>query len=192
MAESTIAATPTFGFTYDTCASPFTANLQAYLDAHSDSGFHYIATGAIVFDNTDSAIPSVLLIQRAASDSMPNLWEIPGGGCDFEDESILYAVARELWEEAGLKATHIGAPVGDPHLFVSRSGKQICKLNFVVQAERNVEGRFEAKLSPEEHQQFLWASQKEVRDERVGDVQLNFAAKELKSTVLLAFDQLKE
>ena len=97
-------------------------------------------------------------MQRSASDSMPNKWETPGGGVDDEDESILHAVARELWEEAGLKSKQISAPVGEPYLFTSRSGKRICKFNFVVQVKADAESRFTVKLDPEEHQRFVWAS----------------------------------
>ena len=69
---------------------------------------------------------------------MPNRWEVLGGGCGDEDESILHGVARELWEEAGFKATCINALVGDPHFFIGRSGKRICKFHFMAQAETGV------------------------------------------------------
>ena len=42
---------------------------------------------------------------------MPLLWEVPGGACDFEDESLLHAVARELCEESGLRARRVEALV---------------------------------------------------------------------------------
>lgn len=178
-------------FTHDPSASPFTSTLQAYLDAHPDAGFQYVGTGALVFDTADQMRSRILLIQRSSSDSMPNLWEIPGGGCDYEDASILHAVARELWEEAGLRAVHISAPLGDPHLFVSRSGKHIGKFNFVVQVEKDGENRMpEVELNPEEHQRSLWATESEIRDGKAGDLQLEFAAKELELTVLQAFRQL--
>lgn len=183
---------PTFDFTFHTSAAPFTAPEQAYLGSHPDARYGYIATGALVFDTVDPAKPRILLLQRSASDSMPNRWEIPGGACDNEDESILYAVARELWEEARLKAKHISAPVGDPHLFTSRSGKQICKFNFIVQVEMNAEGQSVPRLDPEEHQQFVWASESEVRVKKANDVELMFTTPELMATVLQAFDQIKE
>lgn len=183
---------PNFNFTYEPSASPFTLTLQAYLNAHANAEFQYVGTGALVFDKTETTKPRVLLIQRSGSDSMPNLWEVPGGGCDHEDTSILHAAARELWEETGLEAIHISASIGDPHLFVSRSGKHIGKFDFVVQVKKDTEGRFpQAKLNPEEHQRFLWASEDEVRAGRAGDVRLDLAAKELELTVLLAFRELK-
>lgn len=118
---------------------------------------------------------------------MPGRWEIPGGGCDDDDESILHGVARELWEEAGLNAISIGPLVGNPHLFVSRSGKQICKFNFMVDAEKSADGTLQVKLDPDEHQRFVWASEEEVRTKKVGDVELEFTTGDLEATVLEAF-----
>ena len=43
---------------------------------------------------------------------MSNRWEVPGGAVDLEDETILHGVAREAWEESGLKVTAIGPQVG--------------------------------------------------------------------------------
>jgi len=43
----------------------------------------------------------VLLLKRAAHDSNPNLWELPGGGLDH-GENPEEGVAREVWEEANL------------------------------------------------------------------------------------------
>jgi 8-oxo-dGTP pyrophosphatase MutT (NUDIX family) len=183
---------PAFDFTFHPSASPFTASQQSYLSAHPDARYNYIATGALVFDTTNPSVPRLLLLQRSASDSMPNRWEIPGGGCDDEDESILHAVARELWEEAGLKAARISAPVGNPHYFCSRSGKRICKFSFVVQAEPDATGRLVVKLNPEEHQRLVWASEDEVKVKKAKDVELNFTTKELEYTILLAFDQVKK
>lgn len=57
--------------------------------------FDRVAVGAIVF-NTEG---NVLLVQRAAKDTFPNLWEIPGGMVDIKDNTILHGVVRELLEE---------------------------------------------------------------------------------------------
>ena len=122
---------------------------------------------------------------------MPGRWEVPGGGVDDDDESILHAVARELWEEAAISAVSIGPLVGNPHFFFSRSGKQICKFNFLVEA-KSVEGRLDVKLNPEEHQSFIWASEDEVRARKAGDVELEFTTTDLEATVLEAFRTRKE
>ncbi len=86
----------------------------------------------------------MLLIQRAAHDSMPNRWEVPGGAVDDDDPSILHGAARELWEEAGLKAvrfTHIvttekraGEVPG--FIFTNRHGTRFfCRFTFAVEVE---------------------------------------------------------
>lgn len=123
---------------------------------------------------------------------MPNRWEVPGGACDDEDESILHGVARELWEEAGLKATYIEPPLREPHFFTSRSGKSICKFVFVVQVEQGTDGHLDVKLDPEEHQRFVWASQAEVKAKKVGDVELEFTTQDLENTVLQSFGYIEK
>lgn len=123
---------PPFNFTTHASAISFTVAPQTYLLGHPDSKFEYLATGTLVFDNLATDAPRILLLQRSASDSSPNRWEIPGGACDDDDESILHGAARELWEEAGLVPARIGPVVEDVHLFVSRSGRRIGKFIFFV------------------------------------------------------------
>jgi 8-oxo-dGTP pyrophosphatase MutT (NUDIX family) len=171
-------------------ALPFNESQKAYVIKYSDARYNYIATSALVFNTSSPSNPLLLLIQRSSSDSMANLWEIPGGGCDDEDESILYSTAREPWEEAGLRAKSISRPVGTAHFFSTKSGKKICKFNFMVEAEKNSEGRFDVKLDSEEHQQFVWATEEEVQSKQSGKVQLEFTTKHLEKTVIEAFKQI--
>jgi 8-oxo-dGTP pyrophosphatase MutT (NUDIX family) len=187
MPEAENSRPPVYNFTSHPSASPFTSSSQTYLSNQPGIKYNYIATGALVFDYSNYIGPRVLLIQRSENDSMPGRWEIPGGGCDDDDPSILHAVARELWEEAGLNATSIGPLVGKPHLFASRSGKQVCKFNFFVEAEQITKGMLEVKLDPAEHQKSVWASEEEVRARKVGDVELEFTTRESEETVLEAF-----
>ena len=46
----------------------------------------------------------LLIIKRAAFDSSPNLWEIPGGRLEL-GESLVEGVSREVQEETGLTIT---------------------------------------------------------------------------------------
>jgi 8-oxo-dGTP pyrophosphatase MutT (NUDIX family) len=182
---------PKFQFTNHPSVSPFAVPQQTYVSQHSKEKYQYIATGALVFDMNNCQNPRVLLLQRSTKDSMPNRWEVPGGGCDDEDESIVYGVARELWEEAGLKAKYIKPPVGEPYFFNTKSGKEICKFVFVVEAEKDAQGQLKVKLDPEEHQQFVWASEEEVKAKRVGDLELEFTTQDLENIVLQSFQQIE-
>jgi 8-oxo-dGTP pyrophosphatase MutT (NUDIX family) len=183
---------PTFNFIAHPSALSFAVPCETYLTTHFNKKFQYkfIATGALVFDT--STPERILLIQRSARDSMPNLWEIPGGGCDNEDPSILHGAARELWEESGLTAASIGPQVGDGHLFLSRGGKLVYKFSFLVDVEKGEGGKLDVKLDPGEHQKYVWATEEEVRARRVGDVELKFTAREQEAVVLEAFTVRRE
>jgi 8-oxo-dGTP pyrophosphatase MutT (NUDIX family) len=182
----------TFNFAAHPSTSSFAVPYDTYLSTHPGERFRYefIATGALVFDA--STPERILLIQRAAHDSMPGLWEIPGGGCDKEDPSVLHSVARELWEEAGLTAASIGPQVGDGHFFVTRSGKLVCKFNFLVDAEEGAGRKLDVKLDPSEHQNYIWAAEEEVKARKVGDVELKFTTRDQEAVVLEAFRARRE
>ena len=171
----------------------FTVPKHAYLKEHASGRFNAIATGALVLVTEPDSKPRVLLLQRAAGDSNPNKWEPPGGACDDEDPSILFAVARELREETGLEADHMSRTVGDPHYFSARNGREICRLNFLVRVKSELvnDKAATAKLDPVEHQNSVWATEDEVRAGKSGNVVLEFTREEVKQTVLQAFRSFK-
>ncbi|RFU81500.1 nudix domain, partial [Trichoderma arundinaceum] len=86
-------------FAFDESLVEWTVAKKEWLRIHGKH-FNGVATAAFVFD----AQGRVLLVQRAAHDSMPNLWETPGGAVDAGDPTILHGCARELREEVGLVA----------------------------------------------------------------------------------------
>ncbi|KAK0710255.1 NUDIX hydrolase domain-like protein [Lasiosphaeria miniovina] len=167
--------------------------------------------------NSDSAKPPrVLLIQRAAHDSMPLRWETPGGGCDDDDISILHSCARELFEEAGLHATTLGPVVrvgsvsssegihggestkkqahewGEDmggQFFRTRRGKLVCKFYFVagVPEARTAE----VVVDPKEHVGYVWVTEEEVRQKKVqgeeGGLDLEFTTQAQWEVILTAF-----
>lgn len=197
---TTHATTPSFDT--DPSISRFLVPSQTWLSdlgntnhagtVHNDASstpYGYIAVGALTFDRTGR----ILLIQRASSDSIPNLWEIPGGACDDEDPTILHAVARELFEEAGLKATKIGLQVGlgQGYTFLTSTKKVVCKFSFLAEVEIGGEvdekGWLKVKLDPEEHQNYVWATREECKAEKVGDLKIPFTHPEQKKMVLDAF-----
>ncbi|KAF7506559.1 hypothetical protein GJ744_011596 [Endocarpon pusillum] len=181
-------------FNLKPCPSTFHLSIPAQTYLSQDQSEHackFLATGAIVFSAS-----RILLLQRAPGDSMANRWETPGGACDNKDQTILHAVARELWEETMLVARSVGPLVGEGYTFTTRSGKMVRKLNFIVEVERRDDegdggSNFEVRLRPEEHQGFVWATDEEVRACKVGDVEIRFTTPEQEAVVLDAFAVLK-
>jgi len=204
-------------------AQPFTLSPRDFLSRHFPRPGSattrltpfWLATGAIVFDqqwpepllpkDDEAAVlapaspsnrqqPRVLLVQRAASDSMPLRWETPGGGCDVDDSSIVDSCIRELQEEAGLRANMIGPLVKCPasnasravhsgdgqagptpgeaewgehmggHMFLTRRGKLVCKFYFVACVSQDQIAK--VVLDPREHVRFVWATEEEVRSKK--------------------------
>lgn len=183
----------------------------ANLNASSPRPLDGIATGAVIFSkHHDSTLePRVLLIQRSSTDSMPDLWEIPGGAVDA-GETILAGAAREVREETGLDASRITHLVvhdddGDDHddhdgskeglgggyLFHTRRGRTIVKFTFVVE----VESTLDVQLDPKEHQDYIWATENECRTHRANKedsgkkdaVDLKFTTAAQESAILKAF-----
>ena len=132
--------------------SSFNIQVKDYLNSHPTK--HRIVAATLVFSPSNSA--RVLIVQRSATDYVPNLWEIPGGSCD-PDESILAGAVRELWEESGLIATEVLRQVGESTEWVEK-GTVWCKFTFEVE----VEGE-EVILDEEEHQAFHWVTEEECR-----------------------------
>ncbi|KAJ6442163.1 nudix domain-containingprotein [Purpureocillium lavendulum] len=188
-------APPAFNFTFDPTLATYDTPMETYLASHPE--FDAIAAGALVFSREPATgARRLLLLQRAAHDSMPLRWEIPGGACDFDDPSLLHGLARELWEESRLMLRHVSALVtlgiGAPNLgkgsqdgavFFSRRGKRIIKYSFLVEVEEPAE----VVLDPNEHAQFLWATEEQFREGRAADVELNMTTDQQAATIREAF-----
>lgn len=177
-------------FNYEPELKPYAVPEKVYLEHHKPSSFDYIATGAFVFDLSEMERPRVLLVQRAASDSMPDCWEVPGGGCQDTDDSILSAAARELWEEARLETESITHMLGKPHLFSSRKGKKICQFNFLITPKRDPSSGLQVKLNPQEHQKYVWATKENVIARQFGDMLMKFTSQFQEATIREAFDKI--
>lgn len=213
-----------FPFTIHPSSTPFAVPAAKYLSTFNAAqedlnnlNFHtFVVTGALIFDrpiptrsNTspstqkkelESFEPRILLLQRAATDTLPNLWEIPGGTCEDGDESILHAVAREVGEETGLMVSSVGPCAGTGYSFVSTGGRVVRKVNFLVEyqsgsgreGEREGEEGLEVRLDPDEHRDYVWATEEEVRAGRVGGVSLRFTMREQVDVVLEGFRVRRE
>ncbi|TID16853.1 ATP-dependent (S)-NAD(P)H-hydrate dehydratase [Venturia nashicola] len=184
-------ALPTFNFTIHPSTSSFNVPPEAYISNQTKKpDYTAIATGAMTFDA--SSPPRILLVQRAGHDSMPHRWEVPGGGCDKEDPSILFGAARELWEEAGLVAASIGPRVGADHIFGTRRGLVVSRYNFIVEPVMGEAGELNVKLDPNEHEAFVWATEEDIKSRKAGNIELNFTTREAESAILEAFTIKKE
>ncbi|KAM3511331.1 hypothetical protein MY11210_005004 [Beauveria gryllotalpidicola] len=102
-------------YTFDASLASFNISKDAFLAAHPPIA--RVMAAAMVFRRNPSSAsssspPQTLLLCRAATDSYPLKWEVPGGSVDAAaDATLLDAVARELWEETGLTAAHMAAPI---------------------------------------------------------------------------------
>ncbi|POR32703.1 Uncharacterized protein TPAR_07129 [Tolypocladium paradoxum] len=127
-----------------------------------------LIVGAVVFSGDH-----VLLIQRAASDFAPLMWEIPGGTCEAQrDPTVLHSLARELREETGLHLRSIKKFIDEVDFGDDRKPDFTWrKVTFEVEVEEGhgsgqsqSKGAITAavKLDPNEHQNWGWASKREV------------------------------
>ncbi|XWW93352.1 hypothetical protein V2A60_001285 [Cordyceps javanica] len=112
-------------YTFDASLAGFNISKAAYIAANPHIA--RVMAAAMVFrpdpsaapttaassssSSSSSSPPQALLICRAATDTYPLKWEVPGGSVDGTDATILDGVARELWEESGLRAAHMAAPI---------------------------------------------------------------------------------
>ena len=192
---------PPADFTVDPCLSGYDVLFHDYLDKLNETAapkLEGLATGAVVFSTHHPAEEPdrVLLVQRASHDSMPNRWEIPGGAVDA-DETVLGGLAREVWEESGLKVRRFTASVSSGEglaagaVFRTTRGRFIFKLTFVVE----VDGSAAVTLDPHEHQDYVWATEEECRAKLVqrsaegkGPTDLVFTTAAQEEAVMRAFE----
>ncbi|KAK3948041.1 NUDIX hydrolase domain-like protein [Pseudoneurospora amorphoporcata] len=131
----------------------------------------------------------ILLIQRAATDGFPNLWETPGGGVDLGDETLSHALARELLEETGLVLKHVIGLLDQPE-FEGASGEgRYRKLTFLVfvEDEDGLQSHPQVVLNPIEHQDFMWASEDDLRIGFCGEREIKLAYPRQRETLFAAF-----
>jgi 8-oxo-dGTP pyrophosphatase MutT (NUDIX family) len=178
--RSGTATAPSTEFKVVSELSEFQVPAREYIAAHPELNVHGLATGVVVMDGNRA-----LLVQRSFSDSMPGLWETPGGACDDDDASILIGAARELWEEAGLQVESMLGTAGKPWTFKTKSRRLvIIKFTFVARVKRQFSnGEIEVKLS-HEHHDFVWATVDEIKCGRCGDKVLEFTSRDQKQIIM--------
>lgn len=142
-------------------------------------------------------------------------WEVPGGSVDTSDPTILHGLAREVFEETGLKLTRFVRTVGQGIEFNTGPQKRWIKLNFEIEVQGGASGTFTIALSglpgafgtdeayalpesadkilentkiildPTEHQAFKWATKEEVDGWGMDSI----VTPEQRDMMLLAFEQ---
>ncbi|KAL1878583.1 hypothetical protein VTK73DRAFT_7761 [Phialemonium thermophilum] len=159
---------------------------------------------------SEPACDHILLIQRAAHDSFPLRWEIPGGSCDPDDPTILHGVGRELWEETGLLMTAIRSAIGSGDVFFASSFlwglRRVTKYTFEVEVVSAASASEESQssavpesnttvpqvtLDPNEHQAYIWATEEECRTKKKGQMELQFTTRDQEAAILAGFQWQK-
>ncbi|KAH8678197.1 NUDIX hydrolase domain-like protein [Xylariales sp. PMI_506] len=181
---------------------------SVYLAQHRP-GIDTLVVGAVVAHEG-----RVLLIQRARDDYGGLCWEIPGGGCDHDDPTVLAAASRELLEETGLTATGVRALVDDRHWWrdpPGPGGAAYAKVTFLFDVGGSATGAEASSgvrrgshsgsqhlpppkvtLDPKEHEDFVWATEEDVRRGRSGTRDFTWISETSRQTVLKAFAMLRD
>ena len=89
----------------------------------------------------------VLVVKRAEHDTLPGMWELPGGSVD-EGETIIDGAVRELFEETGLRVKDFLAEFEGMD-YVSSKNINVRQINYLVDVYES-----EIKLDPEEHSDY--------------------------------------
>lgn len=154
---------------------PYNVSPNAYLAAHPT--ITDLVVSAAIVNNS-----RVLLIQRAAHDGFPLKWECAGGQVDSTDKSILHATCREAYEETGLLVASGLVDVIDTLEFDGKEGGRWRKITFLaVLSDRETPV---VQLDAEEHQDAVWATEREVIAEKCEGREIVFAYPEQKVLVL--------
>jgi 8-oxo-dGTP diphosphatase len=134
-------------------------------------GITHISTGIVIVNNG-----KVLIVRRTGDDFLGGNYELPGGGIE-PGEDFAYAVAREAFEETGLKVLNI-IDLFNGFDYSTNKKPKVRQINFIVDvAESSV------KLS-DEHDDYKWVSPDEVDEYKMSD--------EIKKSIKAVFRKTQE
>lgn len=162
---------------------PYLVSPAAYLNNEGSVDVtvaHLVASTVVIHSG------QVLLLQRANKNFLPYLWEIPGGKCDTEDETVVASAARELREETGLSSLEVKDVVAR-HEWLDHGEKWKSVIFLMGFANMIPIGNIKVSTVPREHASHLWASYEEVSADKCGDIVLTWASIEHKEAILNAF-----
>ena len=154
----------------DLSLQAFNVPLAQYLSTNPQ--YDRLVVSAFIFDppraklSDSSRQPRILIVQRAAHESSyANFWEVPGGSSDARDPTILHSLAREVFEESGLKMNKVLRQIGDVLEFTTGWGskqKRWAKLSFEIEvAEITDQGAHSSSIA---HQDAYSACQNQAHD----------------------------
>jgi 8-oxo-dGTP diphosphatase len=116
--------------------------------------YQRVGTYGLIFNKEQK----VLIVKRSLTDSMPGLWEFPGGGLEVgEDPKI--AVGREVKEEAGLDVDVIKPVTVISHFQYRKSNKHTIRIVYLC---RMLDEQQEVTLS-EEHSEYQWVNPEDTQ-----------------------------
>ncbi|KAL8737683.1 MAG: hypothetical protein Q9181_001443 [Wetmoreana brouardii] len=176
----------------------------------------FIFTPPLSTHTTSHQFPScLLLLQRTAHDThYPSKWEVPGGSAKEDDPTILHSLAREVFEETGLRLTRLLRQVGEGMKWTTEEKDdatgnikeykwlklsfhievaEIAKPQLIVDAASFYEylSSIPLQLDPEEHEYSTWASEDDigefVENGTVGEGP-DIVSKEQAERMLMAFE----
>jgi 8-oxo-dGTP diphosphatase len=130
-----------------------------------------VATIARVVNIAIVSEGAVLLVRRALTDSLPGVWEIPGGAVE-PGESFDHAARRELAEETGIgsedlvEAIRLTGPA-PPGFHTSRIEVGVFRAS--------VQPRPMVTLRPREHSDHQWARPGQLKDITMMDLNRSLA-----------------
>lgn len=187
--------------------APLAIPLSTWLS--QNPAFANLCVGACIFarpthGESTSATPRLLLVQRASTErGFPNRWEVPGGSAEAEDPTILHSVAREVFEETGLRLKSFVRKIGFEAQFNLGPNRLCKKLSFQIGVVEDVTGDGEflsrlvskscdlirvdaptVELNPEEHRAFKWVTAEELKEWGPANV----VSKDQMQTMLQAFE----
>ncbi|KAF4458176.1 nudix protein [Fusarium austroafricanum] len=194
---------PPLSYTKPPALDAFSSTPDVFRSTHPP--IEHLIAGALVTNPQGQ----ILLLRRAAHDSWPLLWEVPGGCVDHSDDDLVAAAVRELWEEAGLRAKAVKAIVGivpttepmpdDPlekdlevlyDMLVFRADDGVWgKLTVWVE----VESCDDVKIDENEHVEFAWVTEEEaIKNQFKDGKKLEFVSEGVKRNVLQGFRLWKQ
>ncbi|KAF8906812.1 NUDIX hydrolase domain-like protein [Gymnopilus junonius] len=109
-------------------------------------------------DPNKSQAKKLLLLQRAETENVyPLMYELPGGGAEPQDTSLLATVVRETAEETGLSVTRILGIF--PGFEYETSKSKAIQFKFLVEVDRAPDTTINVHLNPQEHCTFAWVDE---------------------------------